>query len=159
MSGEITRATPRRGCIADCGPRIADSMEDSGLRVADSIDDWAVSFRNPKSAFGNKSAVRNPQSAISFSSTTAGAWKHNDFPPPVGRTTTLSRASRIACIASRWRGRNSEKPQTRCSASVRRRSASGVLVLDVVIDQALEFDRELVVGAVQRLDVLTVDDH
>jgi hypothetical protein len=34
-------------------------------------------------------------------STTAGAWKHSDLPPPVGSTTTLSRESRIACIASR----------------------------------------------------------
>ena len=46
-------------------------------------------------------------------STTAGAWKHSDLPPPVGSTTTLSRPSRTACIASRCSGRKSENPQTR----------------------------------------------
>src|SRR6188474_686415 len=91
-------------------------------------------------------------------STIAGAWKHNDLPPPVGRTTMLSRDSRIACIASRWRGRNAEKPQTRWSASASRRSASGVVVLDVVIDQTLELGRELVVGAAEGDRVPPVDE-
>src|SRR4026208_603484 len=58
----------------------------------------------------------------------------------------LSRDSRIACIASRWRGRNAEKPQTRWSASASRRSASGVVVLDVVIDHTLEPGRQPAVG-------------
>src|SRR5471032_1321026 len=110
---------------------------------------------------------------------TAGAWKQSDLPPPVGSTTMLSRDCRIACIASRWRGRNSEKPQTRWSASRSNASAadgrpvspklgdrasseggsaSGVVVLDVVIDQTLKLRRELVVRAVQRLDVLAVDE-
>src|SRR5918911_609653 len=89
-------------------------------------------------------------------STTAGAWKHSDLPPPVGSTTTLSLAWRIACIASRCSGRNSEKPQTRCSAS--RSSASCVMVFDVVIDEALKLRRELVVGAAQRGDVFAVDE-
>src|SRR6185436_11495068 len=92
-------------------------------------------------------------------STMAGAWKHSDLPPPVGSTTMLSRDSRMACIASRWSGRNAEKPQTRWSASASRRSASGVVVLDVVIDQALEFGGELVVGAAQGRGVAPVDEH
>ena len=58
--------------------------------------------------------------------TSAGAWKQSDFPPPVGRTTTLSRPSRTACMASRCSGRKSEKPQMRCSAS--RRASSYVLI-------------------------------
>src|ERR671930_2428800 len=78
---------------------------------------------------------------------TAGAWKHSDLPPPVGRTTTLSRESRTACMASRCSGRKSEKPQTRCRTSSSRRSASGVGAFDVIIDQLLEFGCELVVGA------------
>src|SRR5262245_27197170 len=86
-----------------------------------------------------------------------GAWKHSDLPPPVGSTTTLSREPRIACMASSWRGRKSEKPQTRWSVSRSSRSASGVLVLDVVIDQTLELGSKLVVGAAQRLHVLAVD--
>src|SRR4051812_35330835 len=103
----------------------------------------------------------------------------------------LSRASRMACIASRWSGRNSEKPHTRWRASRNKASAagappvapkldapapgggpvspkldeaspsdggsaSGVGMLDVVINETLEFRRELVVGAAQRLDVLAV---
>src|SRR5438876_5441026 len=71
----------------------------------------------------------------------------------------LSRASRIACIASRWSGRNSEKPQTRWSASASRRSAPGVIALDVVIDQTLERRGEVVVRAAQGGNVLTVDVH
>src|SRR3954454_14667276 len=90
---------------------------------------------------------------------TAGAWKQSDWPPLVGRTTMLSRDSRIACIASRWSGRNAEKPQTRCSASRSSASASCVGMLDVVINEALEFGRQLVVRAVQGLDVLAVDEH
>ena len=39
-------------------------------------------------------------------STSAGAWKQSDLPPPVGMTTSESRSSRIACMASRCRGRN-----------------------------------------------------
>src|SRR5438552_3147198 len=65
----------------------------------------------------------------------------------------------MACIASRWRGRKSEKPQTRWSASARRRSASDVLALDVVIDQTLEVRGELVVRPAQRGDMLAVDEH
>src|SRR4051812_4851373 len=86
----------------------------------------------------------------------------------------LSRDDRIACIASRCSGRNSEKPHTRwrasaSSASVAPKlgdvsssgggSASCVVVLDVVIDQTLELYRELVVRPVQGRDVLTVDEH
>src|SRR2546430_13280726 len=89
--------------------------------------------------------------------TMAGAWKQSDFPPPVGSTTTLSRDSRIACIASRCSGRKSAKPQTRWSASASRRSTSGVFVIDVVIDETLKFRRELVVRAAQGGDVLAVD--
>src|SRR3954469_14655525 len=92
-------------------------------------------------------------------STTAGAWKQSDFPPPVGSTTTLSRDSRIACIASRCSGRKSEKPQTRWRASASRLSASGVFMFDVVIDEMLKLRRELVVRAAQRGDVLPVDVH
>src|SRR5262249_2484812 len=83
----------------------------------------------------------------------------------------------MACIASRCRGRKSEKPQTRWSAAARRASArlvtpkpssfrlsgggsaSGVLALDVVIDQTLEVGGELVVGSAQRGDMLAVDEH
>src|SRR5580704_15572488 len=88
---------------------------------------------------------------------TAGAWKQSDLPPPVGRTTTLSRDSRIACMASRCSGRNSEKPHTRCRVSASRRSASGVVMLDVVINETLKFRREFVVGAAQRLHVAAGD--
>src|SRR6185295_15100835 len=99
-----------------------------------------------------------PSAAVPASSTIAGAWKQRLLPPPVGSTTTLSRPSRMACIASRCSGRNSAKPQTRCSASSRRRSASGVLVLDVVIDKTLELGGEFVVAAAQGRDVLAVDE-
>src|SRR5205085_2488558 len=44
------------------------------------------------------------------------------LPPPVGSTTTLSRRSRIACIASRCSGLKSENPQTRSSASASKTS-------------------------------------
>src|ERR1700712_3974491 len=71
----------------------------------------------------------------------------------------LSRASRMACIASRCSGRKSEKPHTRWSASFSRESASGVGMIDVVINETLKFRREFVVGAVQGLDVLAVDEH
>ena len=37
---------------------------------------------------------------------TAGAWKQIDFPPPVGSTTTESRCSTTARIASACNGRN-----------------------------------------------------
>src|SRR3954464_11236236 len=89
----------------------------------------------------------------------------------------LSRASRMACIASRRSGRKSEKPHTRWSASRRSASArtepvspklgdrtsseggsaSGVGVIDVVINETLKFGREFVVGAAQGLDVVAVD--
>src|SRR4051794_26132051 len=90
----------------------------------------------------------------------------------------LSRASRIACIASRCSGRKSEKPHTRCRASRSRSSAadgrpvapklgapasseggsaSGVGMIDVVINETLKFSREFVVGAAQRLHVVAVD--
>src|SRR5712671_5609737 len=107
----------------------------------------------------------------------------------------LSRVSRIACIASRCSGRNSEKPHTLWSASRNRSSAadsrpvapkpdapapsegglvppkladsasseggsaSGVGVIDVVINQTLEFNREFVVAAAQSPGVLAVDEH
>src|SRR5262245_45345333 len=101
---------------------------------------------------------RRPRLASdSTCSTTAGAWKHSDLPPPVGSTTTLSRDARTACIASRCSGRNAANPQTRWSVSSSSRSASGVGVLDVLIDQALERGGELVVGAAQSGHVLAVD--
>src|SRR5439155_25498847 len=101
------------------------------------------------------------------SPTSAGAWKHSDLPPPVGSTTTLSRDSRIACMASRCSGRKLENPQTRCNASSRRRSAwtplpgsaSDVGVLDVVIDQPLELRGELFRGSAQRLHMPAVDEN
>ena len=43
--------------------------------------------------------------------TTAGAWKHNDLPPPVGSTTSESRLARTVSIASRCKGRNDVYPQ------------------------------------------------
>src|SRR5258706_6108094 len=99
--------------------------------------------------------------------TSAGAWKHSDLPPPVGSTTTLSRESRIACIASRCSGRKLENPQTRCSASSSRRSgwtplpgsAPGVGVIDVVIDLPLELGGELFGGTAQRLHMPAVDEN
>ena len=36
---------------------------------------------------------------------------HSDFPPPVGNTTTESRPSEMACIASDCRGRKLSYPQ------------------------------------------------
>src|SRR5438552_12664498 len=73
----------------------------------------------------------------------------------------LSRASRIARMASRWSGRKSEKPQTRWRISRRPRSADcsapGVSLLDVIIDQTLEGCRQLVVRAAQCGHVLAVD--
>src|SRR5262245_15625364 len=65
----------------------------------------------------------------------------------------------MACMASRCRGRKSEKPQTRWSAAASRRSASDVLALDVVIDQTLEVGGKLVVRPAQRGDMLAVDEH
>ena len=67
-----------------------------------------------------------PASAGPRGSISAGAWKHSDLPPPVGSTSRLSRPSSTACIASRWSGRKSEKPQMRCSAS--RSGASYALI-------------------------------
>src|SRR5262249_40578890 len=82
-------------------------------------------------------------------------------------TTTLSRRSSTACIASRWSGRNPAKPQTRWSASSSATSgtapvtpdlgASGVLPLDVVVDKTLELGGEVVVGAAQVRDVAAAD--
>src|SRR3954468_17645630 len=69
----------------------------------------------------------------------------------------LSRASRMACIASRCSGRNAEKPHTRWRASLSSESASGVGMIDVVINETLKFSREFVVGAAQRLHVVAVD--
>src|SRR5262245_7716561 len=131
MSGETTSATPVR-LKPDATAALSAAPEFDDIR-------W------------------HPASAVP--SMIAGAWKHNDLPPPVGSTTTLSRESRIACMASRCSGRKSEKPQTRWSVSSSSRSASGVLVLDVVIDQLLEFCGELVGGAAQRLHMVTVDVH
>jgi hypothetical protein len=39
-------------------------------------------------------------------STSAGNWKQSDLPPPVGRTTSESRRSITASMASRWSGLN-----------------------------------------------------
>ena len=39
-------------------------------------------------------------------SSSAGTWKQSDLPPPVGRTTTVSRPERMAETAASWPGRN-----------------------------------------------------
>ena len=70
--------------------------------------------RRPARSRGRRRRARSAQ-------TSAGAWKQSDLPPPVGSTTTLSRPSSTACIASRCSGRKSEKPQMRCSTSSRSR--------------------------------------
>src|ERR1043166_7807470 len=93
-------------------------------------------------------------SARPRSAETAGAWKQSDLPPPVGRTTTLSREARMASIASRCSGRNVEKPHTRWSVSV---MASGIPCLHVLVDELTELARQLVIRAAQRLHVLAVD--
>src|SRR5262245_13022719 len=112
---------------------------------------------------GDTTSATPRRPSLCSASTTAGAWKQSDLPPPVGRTTTLSRPSRTACIASRWSGLNVENPQTRWRASLS--SESGwlpdslrVLGADIRIDEALEFDGQLVVVAAQRSHVLAVDE-
>src|SRR5579862_6526690 len=66
----------------------------------------------------------------------------------------------MASIASRWSGRNVEKPHTRWSVSVSASDKSGfprIPGVDVVVDELLEFARELVVRAAQRFHVLAVN--
>ena len=46
-----------------------------------------------------------------LASAIAGAWKQNDLPPPVGRTTRESRRFTTHDTASSCRGRNVSKPQ------------------------------------------------
>ena len=93
-AGSALRAAPRRP--RPCGPppaRCCSRRPPRRCRPACRPD--------PSSA---RSAARRPPPARWPSS--AGAWKHSDFPAPVGMTTSESRRLTMASMASRWSGRN-----------------------------------------------------
>ncbi len=58
------------------------------------------------------SAISGETTTVSPSRSSAGSWKHSDFPPPVGITASTSRPSATAVTISSWPGRKASKPQT-----------------------------------------------
>src|SRR5471032_1726912 len=58
------------------------------------------------------SATSGETTTVSPPMISAGTWKHNDFPEPVGITVNTLRPSRTASIADSCPGRKSSKPNT-----------------------------------------------
>ena len=90
-------STAPRGCRRPPTPSVRREravVDAASMPFCTSVSTW--SFISEMS--GEMTSPRPPR-------TSAGAWKHSDLPPPVGSTTTESRPSRIAAMASRCSGR------------------------------------------------------